>query len=322
VTGRLRRLLGARESGVVLALLLLVLIGALGTDGFVSTANLFNVGQQASIVGIMAVAMTLVIVCGEIDLSVGAIYALSSTFAAQLLVRDVDPIFAIAGGLLVGAAAGFVNGIITVRLGLPAFIVTLGTLNVFRGIALLMTSGLPVSLNSKDPTIQAFGVLGRGRLFDEIPMQLVSFIVVAVVGGLLLHRTRFGYHVYAVGGSREAARLVGIPTDRIRVLVFVLMGVAAATAGIIGLSYIQYVEGGISGLGLELTVITAVIVGGTALFGGSGTVFGTIIGVLFIGVLQNVLVLGGVSAFWQMIANGAVIVFAVALDAVWRRRRA
>ena len=209
VTKRLRRLLGVRESGVVLALLLLILIGAMATDGFVSSANLFNVGQQVSIVGIMAVAMTLVIVCGEIDLSVGAIYALSSTFAAELLVRGVDPVIAIAGGLLAGAGAGFTNGIITVRLGLPAFIVTLGMLNVYRGAALLMTGGMPVSLNSKDPTIKAFGFLGRGRLLDEIPMQLVSFVVVAIIAGILLHRTRFGYHVYAVGGSREAARLVG-----------------------------------------------------------------------------------------------------------------
>ena len=240
--------------------------------GFSSSDNLLNVGQQASLIGIMAVGATFVIIAGEIDLSVGSIYVLASMVIGMLLQSGMNWVLALVIAIGVGALAGLVNGLLTVGLGLPSFIVTLGTLSVFRGIALLMTNAAPISLDQTIPNIEAFSYLGTGRPFG-IPMQLILMLVVAVLGGFLLRFTRFGFHVYAVGGSREAARLCGIPTARIRVLTFVIQGALAALAGVVGLAFLLYAQG-TTGAGLELLVITAVIIGGAALFGGSGTMLG------------------------------------------------
>jgi ribose transport system permease protein len=312
------RLIRQRELGVILALVLLCLYGALGTDGFRSSDNLLNVGQQASLIGMMAVGATFVIIAGEIDLSVGSIYVLVSMCVGLLLHAEVPWTVALLLGLVVGGLCGLVNGVITVGLNLPSFIVTLGTLSVFRGIALLMTNAAPISLDQTIPNIDAFAYLGNGRPFG-VPMQLVLMVTMVLIGGFLLRFTKFGFHVYAVGGSREAARLCGVATARVRVLAFVIQGVLAGLAGAVGLSFLLYVQG-TTGVGLELLVITAVIIGGAALFGGSGTMLGTLVGVLLIATLQNVLILAGVSSFWQTIVIGVVIIASVALDTVVRRR--
>lgn len=314
----LRRTLLQRETGVVAALLVLCTVGTFATDGFLVGENLLNVGQQVSLIGIMAVGMTFVIITGEIDLSVGSIYALSSVVAGMLLQDGTNWVLALVAGVAVGAAAGLVNGLITVGFGLPSFIVTLGTLSIFRGISLLITDGSPISLDDTVPNIASFSYLGLGRPLG-IPMQLVVMAAVALVGGLVLYFTRFGFHVYAVGGSREAARLCGIAVGRVRVLGLVIVGALSGLAGVLGLAFLLYVQG-TTGAGLELLVITAVIIGGAALFGGSGTVIGTVVGILLIGALQNILVLGGVSSFWQTIVIGVVIVAAVAFD-TWLRRQ-
>jgi ribose transport system permease protein len=314
----LKKLLYQRELGVILALAALCLFGVFGTDGFRSTDNLLNVGQQASLIGIMAVGATFVIITGEIDLSVGSIYALASMCVGLMLQAGANWIVALLLGVAVGAAAGLVNGLLTVFLRLPSFIVTLGTLSIFRGLALLITNAAPISLNDSDPNVAAFSYLGTGRVLG-IPMQLVIMVMVFIVGGFALRFTRFGFHVYAVGGSREAARLCGIATGRVRIASFVIQGSLAALAGIVGLAFLLYAQG-TTGVGLELLVITAVIIGGAALFGGSGTMLGTLVGVLLIATLQNVLILAGVSAFWQTIVIGVVIIAAVALD-TWVRRR-
>lgn len=313
-----RRLLYQRELGVILALAALCLFGVFGTDGFRSTDNLLNVGQQASLIGIMAVGATFVLVTGEIDLSVGSIYALTAMSVGLFLQAGMFWVLAVLGGVVIGALCGLVNGLTTVLLRLPSFIVTLGTLSIFRGLALLITNAAPISLDDSDPNIEAFSFLGTGRLFG-IPMQLVIMLSVFLVGGFVLRFTRFGFHVYAVGGSREAARLCGIATNRVRVQSFVIQGALASLAGIVGLAFLLYAQG-TTGVGLELLVITAVIIGGAALFGGSGTMLGTLVGVLLIATLQNVLILAGVSAFWQTIVIGVVIIAAVALD-TWVRRR-
>jgi ribose transport system permease protein len=316
-----RSLIKNRSSGMAVALIVLCAYGAVSSGQFLSAGNALNVAQQISIVGIMAVGMTFVIVAGDIDLSVGSIYALASVSAAMVLDSGRSAAAAVVVGLAVGAVAGVVNGVATVAFRIPAFIVTLGTLSVFRGVSLLMTEGNPISLKEAQPNVAQFAVLGTGKLGGQLSAQAAIFLVVAVLGALLLSRTRFGYHVYAVGGSQTAARLCGINVDLVRVLNFVISGMLAALAGIIGLAFLLYVQG-VSGTGLELTVITAVIVGGTALFGGAGTVFGTAIGVLIIGVLNNVLVLRGVSSFWQTTVIGLVIIAAVAFDALVRRRSA
>lgn len=314
----LRRVVYQREIGVISALVALCAYGAFGTSGFASQANLLNVGQQVSLIGMMAVGMTFVIVTGEIDLSVGSTYALASMLVGLMLSHGVNWVVALLIGLAVGAGCGLVNGVVTVAFGLPSFIVTLGTLSVFRGIALLVTNAAPVSLDQTKSNIASFSYLGEGRPFG-IPMQLIVMLGLVAAGGFLLRFTRFGYHVYAVGGSREAARLCGIAVARIRILSFVILGALSALAGITGMSFLLYVQG-TTGTGLELLVITAVIIGGAALFGGSGTMLGTVVGVFLIGTLQNVLILAGISSFWQTVVIGVVIVASVAFD-TWVRKQ-
>jgi ribose transport system permease protein len=313
-----QRALRQREFGVIAALAILCVYGAAGTHGFLTKDNLLNIGQQGSLIGIMAVGMTFVIITGEIDLSVGSIYVLASTVVGELLTHGTNWVLALLAGMAIGAAAGLVNGLVTVSLKLPSFIVTLGTLSVFRGIALLITDGQPINLDDSVHNIDQFSYLGTGTWFG-IPMQLVILIVVAAVGGFVLRYTRFGFHVYAVGGSREAARLCGIATSRVRILSFVIVGALSALAGTIGLAYLLNVQG-TTGTGLELLTITAVIIGGAALFGGSGTMLGTIVGVMLIAALQNVLVLADLGSYWQTLVIGVVIVSAVGFDA-WVRRR-
>jgi ribose transport system permease protein len=320
VSGVARRVARQREIGVITALLALCLYGAVGTQGFLSTKNLLNVGQQGSLVGIMAVGMTFVIITGEIDLSVGSIYALASLVGGQMLTSGVAWPVALLVAIVIGAAAGLANGLIVIRLGLPSFIVTLGTLSVFRGLALLLTGGNPVTLDQSRHNIVSFSYLGQGQPLG-VPMQLLIFLAAVVLGGFVLRYTRFGYHVYAVGGNREAARLCGIAVGRVRVAAFVASGALSALAGMLGLSFLLYGDG-TTGTGLELSVISAVIIGGAALFGGSGTMVGTLVGVFLIAALQNVLVLAGLSSYWQTIVIGVVIVTSVALDAWVRRRHA
>ncbi|WP_440709542.1 ABC transporter permease [Herbiconiux sp. YIM B11900] len=314
-----RKLLRAREAGVFAALVLLFVLGVILSPSFVQPGNLLSVGQQVAQIGIMAIGATFVIINGEIDLSVGSIYALSAITTGMAISAGTPWPLAILIGVVVGALAGLLNGLAVVLLGVPSFIVTLGSLSVFRGIALLISDGAPISLSSDQPGVAEFTLLGQGRLFGVVPMQLIIFIAIAAIGIVLLSRSRLGFNTYAVGGNQESARLVGIHVKRVKLSAFVLSGVTAGIAGVLGLSFLSYVQG-VTGTGLELTVISAVIIGGAALFGGSGTMWGTIIGVVFIGLLQNILNINGISSFWQTVVTGLVIVAAVAAD-TWQRKR-
>lgn len=314
-----RKLLHAREAGVFAALVLLFILGSVLSPSFGQSGNLLSVGQQISQIGIMAIGATFVIVNGEIDLSVGSIYALAAISTGMAIAAGIAWPLAIIIGLGVGAVSGLLNGLAVVVLGVPSFIVTLGTLSVFRGVALLISDGAPISLSAQEPGVAEFTLLGQGRLFGVIPMQLIIFAVIAALGVILLSRSRLGFNTYAVGGNQEAARLVGINVKSVKLTAFVLSGLTAAVAGVLGLSFLSYVQG-VTGTGLELTVISAVIIGGAALFGGSGTMWGTIIGVAFIGLLQNILNINGISSFWQTVVTGLVIVAAVAAD-TWQRKR-
>ena len=315
----LRRIVRAREAGVFAALVLLFVLGVVLSPSFVQPGNLLSVGQQIAQIGIMAVGMTFVILNGEIDLSIGSIYALSAISTGMAITAGIPWGVAIVIGIAISAVAGTLNGLAVVGLGVPSFIVTLGSLSVFRGVALLISDGAPISLSSDLPGIASFTLIGQGRLFGVIPMQLIIFVVIAAIGVVLLSRSRLGFNTYAVGGNPEAARLVGISVARVKLVAFILSGVTAGIAGVLGLSFLSYVQG-VTGTGLELTVISAVIIGGAALFGGTGTMWGTIIGVLFIGLLQNILNINGISSFWQTVVTGLVIVAAVAAD-TWQRRR-
>jgi len=314
-----RKLLHAREAGVFAALVLLFILGAVLQPNFAQSGNLLSVGQQISQIGIMAIGATFVIINGEIDLSVGSIYALSAITTGMAITAGTAWPVAILVGLAVAVVAGLLNGLAVVLLGVPSFIVTLGSLSVFRGATLLISDGAPISLSSDQAGVAEFTLIGQGRLFGVVPMQLIIFAVIAAIGIVLLSRSRLGFNTYAVGGNQEAARLVGINVKRVKLTAFVLSGLTAGISGVLGLSFLSYVQG-VTGTGLELTVISAVIIGGAALFGGSGTMWGTIIGVVFIGLLQNILNINGISSFWQTVVTGLVIVAAVAAD-TWQRRR-
>jgi len=322
--GRLRRIFSLREAGVFTALLIMCVYLSIASPVFLSVTNLLNVGRQVSLIGIMATGMTFILITGEVDLSVGSTYALAGLCTGMLIIAGWTLLPAIGAGLIIGGTAGAVNGLLSTYGRLPSFISTLGMLSVTRGVALLITNGQPVTVDAKfgaQPSVlEPFFFMGQGRLFDTIPMQLIFFIVVAGLGWFLLSYTVFGFKVYAVGGSIKAARVSGINVANTKVIAFVLMGVLAGLAGILSLAFLPSGQAGRTGLGLELDVIAATIVGGTALSGGEGTIPGTILGVLIIGVLRNGLVLVGISPFWQTTIIGAVIILAVGIDK-WTRSR-
>ncbi len=308
---------GGRETGVLLALVAMCVVLALLSDRFLTAQNLLNVGRQVSLLGIMAVGMTFVIVAGEIDLSVGSTYAFGGLACGIALLAGWPLLLAVLGGLACGAVIGVVNGCLSTYGRLPSLIATLGTLSMVRGLALIWTDGRPVTVNARngaDPgALATFEWMGQGTL-GGVPMQLVFFVAVAALGWLLLMRSGFGFRVFAVGGSLKAARVSGIGVASVKVWAFTLMGTLAALAGILSLAFLPSGQAGRTGLGLELDVIAATIVGGTSLAGGEGTILGTILGVLIIGVLRNGLVLNGVSPFAQEFLIGLVIVVAVAID--------
>lgn len=319
-------LLRARETGVFLALVVLCLFLTFATDGFLTSVNLLNVGRQISLLGIMAVGMTFVLIAGEVDLSVGSNYALSGLATGMLIIAGWGLLPALAVGLLTGMTIGLINGVLSTYGRLPSLIATLGMLSVVRGSALILTNGQPVTVNVRngaDPgVLETFSFIGQGYLFGTVPMQLVFFILIATLAWVVLSCTNFGFRVFAVGGSAKAARVSGISINSVKIWAFVLMGALAAFAGILSLAFLPSGQAGRTGLGLELDVIAATIVGGASLSGGEGTILGTILGVLIIGVMRNGLVLMGVSPFVQELMIGLVIIIAVGIDKWSTRRRA
>ncbi|MET2832553.1 ABC transporter permease [Mesorhizobium shangrilense] len=320
----LARLLRAREAGVFIALLVLCLFLSFATDGFLTSLNLLNVGRQISLLGIMAVGMTFVLIAGEVDLSVGSTYAFSGLATGMLIIAGWALLPAICAGLLTGVAIGLINGVLSTYGRLPSLIATLGMLSIVRGAALILTNGQPVTVNLRNgalpEVLQTFSFMGQGYLFSVIPMQLVFFIIIAVLAWVVLSFSNFGFRVYAVGGSAKAARVSGISVNKVKISAFILMGVLAAFAGILSMAFLPSGQAGRTGVGLELDVIAATIVGGASLSGGEGTILGTILGVLIIGVMRNGLVLMGVSPFVQELMIGLVIIIAVGIDK-WSTRR-
>jgi ribose/xylose/arabinose/galactoside ABC-type transport system permease subunit len=246
---------------------------------------------------------------------VGSIYGASAIFTGVLLVNHVPMVLAVLLGLASGAAIGLVNGVLITYARIPALIVTLGMMNAARGLALIVSGGHVVNLSARTVTPEALAVLhylGQGKILD-IPLMSVVFVVLAGLVYLLYGKTILGFRMRAVGGSKNAARASGINEKRVKVVAFVLLGLLSAVAGLLNISFLGNVQG-TTGQGMELNSIAAVIIGGTSLAGGQGTVIGTIIGVLIMGVLNNGIILLGISPFWQMTIVGVVIVVAVALD--------
>lgn len=292
-----------KQAGVVLALVLLVLAATYASDRFLTVPNLLNVLRQVAIVGILAVGQTFAILTAGIDLSVGAVLGLSVVLFARLLEHH-GLIIAIPLGLLSGAAAGLVNGIGIAYGGIPPFIMTLGMLSFARGLAFIYTGGTPIPILNED-----FYDIGNGYVLG-MPIPALMLIAALAACGVVLRATPFGRCVYAIGSNEAAARLSGVAVRRYKVFVYAICGLLAALAGLVYASQLS-VGTPIAGQGYELDAIAAVVVGGTSLFGGAGSVFGTFVGTLIIGVLANMLNLTGVDPFVQQLFKGALIVIAV-----------
>ena len=305
-----------RGSGLIWALVILCVAASLISPFFLNKINLLNVLRQVSLFGVVAVGMTFVILTRGIDLSVGSIVAVVGVLAATLLAGGMSIPVAVAAGLAAGTLMGAVNGLgITVG-NVPPFIMTLGTMVMGRGIALIISDGGTVNMGA---AADRFFWLGGGFLYG-IPVPIWVFAAVCVVGYVVLRFTPFGRQIYAVGSNEEAARLSGINVGLTIFSVYAISGFLAALGGLLFLSRLSVGDPN-SGLGLELEAITIVVIGGTSLFGGEGGVGGTVIGAVILAVLANILNLVGVSPFSQQVVTGAIIIFAVLLETGKRRRK-
>ena len=298
----------AQVSSIAVFLLVCVVGFSASTDAFLTSNNLLNILRQSAPLVIVAVAMTFVITTGGIDLSVGSTLALSNALVAIVIAQGTPWPVAVLMVLGVGALIGLMQGWFIAYEKIPPFIVTLAGLSIFRGIALLMTEGFSIPIDRGS----GFIALGRGW-FMGVPIPAILAIVVVVAGLVTLSQTTFGRHVIGIGADTESARRAGISTKRVIIMVYVLAGVAAAFAGVI---FAARLASGSSnaGVGFELEVIAAVVLGGTSLMGGRGSVAGTVLGALTIVVIGNGLILSHVSPFFTQIVTGAIILIAIWLN--------
>jgi inositol transport system permease protein len=303
---------------------------AIAEPRFLSPLNLFNVLRQVSIYGLLAVGMTFVILTAGIDLSIGSLVAFCGLVAAAVAKGGISNRFNVGAGqdvlgygwelaalaaIAVGILGGFLQGFAITRLKVPPFVVTLGGMSAFRGAALLFAAGGPISGFPPD-----FVWWGQGRILGQVPVPVICFLVFAILAHIVLRYTRYGRQVYAVGGNPEAARLSGLNVRRVTLSVYVIMGFFAGLGSFVLAARLNSAEA-VAGTGYELTVIASVVIGGTSLFGGVGSIFGTVIGTILIGVLLNGLVLLDVSSYVQQIIIGIIIVLAVAFDTFAKSRR-
>lgn len=295
----------------LIGLIIFSVLISFASPRFLTKSNLLNVFRQTSINAIIAAGMTFVILTGGIDLSVGSILGFSGAIAAGLLAGGVNIFFAILAALIIGAVAGMFNGIIITKGKVQPFIATLAMMILLRGATLVYTSGRPIPVPAAT-TSPIFRKIGAGYVAG-IPIPIFIMAIIFLICYVVLTQTKFGRHLYAVGGNEKAAKLSGINTDRIKVLAYTISGMLASIAGLIVTSRLSSAQP-TAGDGYELDAIAAVVLGGTSLVGGQGSILGTIIGALIIGILNNALNLLDVQSYYQMIAKAVVILVAVLLD--------
>lgn len=302
----------------LLVLILMVIAISLLSDRFLTAPNGWNIMRQISVNVCLSIGMTMIIIAGGIDLSVGSILALAGAVTAGLI-KSPMPIpwlgiqldFTLAGALLAGIAVGMLlgwfNGLMITRVRIPPFVATLGMLSIARGLTMLWTKGFPITgLGS------SFAIIGTASFLGApVPVWISGLLVLLFI--IVTNKTRFGRYIYAVGGNEQAARLSGLNVDRIKLWVYTIAGGLSAIAGLIATSRLDSAQPN-AGIGYELDSIAAVVIGGTSLSGGRGSIWGTVIGCLIIGVLNSGLVLLDVSPFWQQVVKGVVILVAVAID--------
>jgi inositol transport system permease protein len=294
--------------GMLLILFVLIIVMTILAPTFLTSGNLINIVRQMSVVGIVAIGVTMIIITTGIDLSSGSVIALVSVVVASMSHPGSYPlVVALAVGLGLGLLTGVINGSIISKGKIAPFIVTLGMMTVARGAALLYSSGRPIG-NLSD----GFKVIGQGSLLG-IPIPILIFLFIGFISYILLNKTKFGKYVYAIGGNEQAAVIAGVNVDKYKIMIYGFAGLLAAVGGIILTSRIASGQP-TAGLMYELDAIAAAVIGGTSLSGGVGTIGGTIIGALIIGVMNNGLDLLNVSSYWQQILKGAIIVVAVLID--------
>lgn len=303
-------LLGRPAAGIVLLLVFYILLLAAFSflsPYFLTLSNLSNIGTNMAFIGLMAAAGTPLIIGGGLDLSVAAVAGLAGVIVALMHANGLNIWMGCLTALVIGCAVGVLNGFIVTRLRLNPLIATLGTMSIFSGISMVLTGGL-----SKPLFIPAFNWLGSGRVAG-IPFPVILMLLVFLVLSLVLSKTPFGRFVYATGGNPEASSLLGVPVERTQMVLYVLSGLSGASAGVILAAMLGAAAPNAAGQHL-LTIIAAIILGGTSLFGGRGSVWGTLIAVLILGTLNNGLTLMNVSSFWQDVTRGVVLLMAVGLD--------
>lgn len=298
-----------RDNIVIVALLVLGLVFTMTSEFFLTVDNIVNILRQTAIVGTLGVGMTFAIISAEIDISIGGITAVSGMVAAMVMSPEYlgaqYPWFiGIAASIAVGTSLGLMNGVITVRFGIPSFLVTLGMLGVTTGLALILTNTSPVRVS-----VPTFYTIFSGELFG-LPVIVIWAALAIVVGHFVLSETRIGRHIYATGDSTEAARYTGVDTDRIKMMTLTVSGLTAGIAGLLLIARLN-VARPTMGDGLMLPAIAAVILGGTSLFGGRGWIPGTVLGALLMSTIDNGLVLNGFGSSYQELIRGAVIIIAV-----------
>ncbi|MBN9219361.1 MAG: ABC transporter permease [Mesorhizobium sp.] len=307
------------ETGAVIALAILVAMLGWLSPSFLEPANLLSMLGQAALPGLLAIGMVFVLAARQIDLSAGAAFHLSATFAALLMVDGMDPWPAALAGVAAGACLGLINGLLAITLRLPALVVTLGTWWMIQGLSLVAGKGQAVVPPKADGNFFA-GL--SGKAFVIVPVVAIVFVALALVMHVVLHRTRFGYRVQAVGSNPQAADYAGIPTGTVRLLTLMLMGAMAGLAGVIHVGAHGTIAPG-DGSTFTLLAIAAAIIGGTALSGGRGSVVGAAIGMLILQLILSAMALFGVDPVWNSFATGALLVLALAVDRLgrwWRNR--
>jgi len=302
------------NTGLYLVFLAIILFFSLTAPYFFSLQNFMDILRQSTFVLVAALGMTMVIITAGIDLSVGSVIGLSAGITSVLLIQGVPTFLAVAVGLIVGIVCGLVNGFIITRLGVTDLITTLSTLSIYRGILFMMTHGVPFQAFARPD----FSVLGRGTL-GILPVPILISAAFFFSLRYVLTRTVFGRHVFALGSNSQAALLSGVNVSRKKVQVYMISGFTAAAAGIMLAARLSSVPPDM-GQGYEMSVIAAVVIGGTSLFGGSGGVGGTVIGSLMVAIIGNGLILLNVNPFYQYVINGVIIILAVALNNARRKR--
>ncbi len=296
-----------RNYGILLAFAVYIIIVGTLNPVFLSVDNLINVARQISINTIIAVGMTTVILSGGIDLSVGSILALVAVISGFVVYKDIGVVPAIFAGIILGGTVGWLNGITIAKLKIVPFITTLSTMTILRGVAFVVTQGKPVA-----PLTESYKFIGSGYL-GPVPIPVIITVLVVIAGYYLSKNTTIGRYIYAIGGNEDATRLSGVNTDKVKIFVYTFSGILAGLAGIILSARLGSGDPKL-GTMYELNAIAAVVLGGTSLSGGVGSVLGTVLGALIIGVLDNGLLLLQVSSYNQMVVKGLVILAAVFVD--------